>query len=230
MVIRIDLKQIALEDTIRSLGGLPRNLVRIRRGAAKATGFALKDRLTQFILRGRFTELDPLTKEFRSKFFAGRGSARFRRRRSKAAKPVAFLAKLTRYRVDRRATTIQLDFARSRRGQQPGPPDPELKRIITRLTKGRKIRVTKRMRRFFGGTAKRFQLKRVSKKKKRQFEKGDLRREGFRFFPLPKDRKTLVVPPRPILEPFLKQQQSNIPVLFRRNFLRRFQTLRLLGR
>jgi len=214
MVYRLDVKQSRLLDTIGRLERLPGTLTRFRRSALKRTGFFISSRLKEYLLKGppSWPEAHPLTQRFRSKYKEGQG--RWVKRRKPQRKLVQFLAKFVRYRVNRRGTAVQIDFGKTRRGE-PGKPDPKLSVAARRITRGAKIRVTKKMRRFWAATKR--------KRPKRQ-------KKGVDFFPLSPKTSTLIVPPRPIIDPFFAQEGAKFIPQFERFLLERIRRFNREGK
>jgi len=219
MPIKVDARtvgQASLENALREIGRLPRNIRKFRRSALSSTGFEIARALARFIRQhgpgAGWPQPHPLTVRFRSRF--RRGKSKFTRRRGAFFGPVDFLANFTRWRTDKAATKVQVDFGRTKRGQ-PGKPDPRLVAIARRVQDGTSIKVTKKMRRFFATT------------KRKRTKESDI---GVDFFPLSSETQRLIVPPRPIFDPFFEQVKPQIPAIFQRKLIRRIERFNREGK
>ena len=182
-------------------------MIKARRSALGSVGWWIRGQLRNHIEYGGagWKPLHPIAKKFRKK--RNVGAKWFGRRRHHSETPYFWLGKFARYKVDRPGHNVWVDFGRSRAGQS-GQTDPQIVKVVKRAERGERIRVTGKMRRFFGTTRR--------KRPKKQIV-------GQHYFPLKKTTRWLVIPPRKIFAPVEKRIKPLVPALFKKKFLESIQ-------
>ena len=209
---QIDIRARGLKKLVDFSAKFERDARRIRISALKSVGFTYAMGLRKFIRRQKpkWEEPSESSKKYRSKFrekFSGK--ARWSKRK-KFKGLLLWLAKFTRYRVDRAGTLVDIDFGKTRKGQ-PGRPDKALVGIVSRHQDGYSFNVTPKMRKFF-------KAQYLASRKKRP-------QKGIDFFPLPKSKKKIKVPPRPILKPYERVVKAGANKLLARRIDRSYKRM-----
>lgn len=169
--------------------------------AMKSLGFFVQQSMRAYIETGgagAWPALHPLT----TRYYKKRGAHGSWTRRGQARDDSHFywLGKFVRYRVDKQGLQTEIGFDKSR---QPDFENPFLGNVVRRAEEGEHIRVTAKMRRFFGATRR--------KRPKQQIP-------GTTYFPLKKGTTELIVPPRPIFRPVWRQVEPQLMALFETKF------------
>ncbi|MFA5704447.1 MAG: hypothetical protein WC982_13140 [Advenella sp.] len=208
-ILVIDKNEI--DEATRMAMTLPGIFTRARVSALKSLGWMIRSEVVKHIRTngsGQWPRVHPFTLRFGKGF----GGAPKRRRRRSSYVPYRFLNRLVRYRVDDDGEMVQIDIGKGR-GGQPGQYDREMFDLVRRVSTGQTVRVTQKMRGWFG-------LTRYKDPWSDTPEPYGRLKTGETFFPLRKSTTELKVPPRPIFDPVWRKTRSEIPGHFADRFWR----------
>lgn len=206
----IDIRQTGMEKISRFANNIDAESRRVRVSAMKSLGYTLSRGLKGWIKSQKTGWEQPgkIVQKYRSRSKGSDKSKWIRRRRFRGV--LVWLAKYSRYRVNREGTHLDVDFGRTRRGE-PGRPDPSLVRIVREQQEGFTIDITPKMRRYFGA--------------QRLFSRRKKNRAGIDFFPIPKSKKKFKVPPRQIFDPYFRLVGPKINILLKRKIDRSYKRI-----
>lgn len=202
--MRIDIQYSDISQLIKDVMMLPGIFTKARSSALKSTGFWIRGEIRDYVEsggEGKWPKLHALTLKFWKKYAAKAGrKSWFGRTRKTSA--LYWLGKFARYRVNKKADLLQVDFGKSRKGE-PGRLDPQLVQTAKRAEMGATISVTDEMRRFLALTKR--------KRPKKQIP-------GKTYFPLKKSTTKIKIPKRSIFAPVFAQVKRRVPGYFEKKF------------
>jgi len=183
-----------LDEATALMAALPGNASRARVSALKSVGWWVRGELRSWVEtsgQGSWEALHPITQKLKKR--SGKSKD----------KPLYFLGRFARYRVDDEGTLADIDFGKSRKGK-PGTFDPTVSAWVMRAETGWKTKVTENTRQFFAAATRK---KRPKKQK-----------PGETYFPLKKTTTTLEIPKRPIFAKVKSRTLPEVPKRFKEKF------------
>lgn len=209
-----------IDEATRLAAALPGRFNRARASAMKSMGWWIRGELRNHVEYGGsgWPALHPMSMKFRKKRNTGGGRGTWdiawaNRRRGRHHTPIFWLGKFARYQVDPDGEVLTLGFGRT--SDVIGERRDPIARAAMRAEQGQTIRVTEKMRRFFGATRR--------KRPKKQIP-------GKTYFPLRRETRILKVPPRPIIRPVRKKIEPRVPAYFTKKFWSAFERYTSGGR
>lgn len=198
--VDFDEKQIAKHIT----GPMLNTMRRAKKSALSSLGWWIRGELRNHVEYGGsgWPDLHPMSSKFRKK--RGVGSAWRGRRRGKHETAMGWLGKFARYLAHPNGDGLIVMFGKSAR-KDTITTSKFLMGVVKRAEEGERIRVTEKMRRFFGTTRR--------KRPKKQTV-------GQTYFPLKKTTTVLEIPKRPIFDPVERKVQPRAPGYFKDKFIK----------
>lgn len=195
----VEIKTKNLDETIKLFRSYPSILKRTREPALASTGNKVQKDVRKFIERGGDSSWPKKHPVSNLKREGGIWKRKFIKKTA-----FHFLGKFARFKLQRRATQVRIQFGKTKSGKG-GEFDKNLIKLSKEMQRGRNILVTDKMRRLFGAT-------------KRKAD--DI--PGQEFFPLRKDTTSLKMEGRPVFDPVFDAEKNETEIFFERKYLATF--------